>query len=85
MKKRRNRTGFALGEKLVFLRKERGWRQQDFAKEFSKFNENRREYGISVVSSWEQNYRAPTMHTLVSLADFYDVSLDYLFGRSDER
>lgn len=32
---------------------------------------------------YEYGEREPNMATLVALADFFDVSLDYLVGRSD--
>ena len=32
-------------------------------------------------SYYEQNKREPSIETLIKLADYYDVSLDYLVGR----
>ena len=32
---------------------------------------------------YEYGEREPSMSTLIALADFFDVSLDYLVGRSD--
>lgn len=32
---------------------------------------------------YEKNQREPTLSVLIALADFFDVSLDYLVGRSD--
>ena len=44
--------------------------------------------GAGVVMRAYQRYeygeREPQLSTLVRIADFYDVSLDYLAGRSDE-
>lgn len=37
------------------------------------------------VSAYEQGKHAPSMKTLVKLADIFDVSIDYLVGRSDIR
>ena len=41
--------------------------------------------GISEVGlqNYENGRRKPAFDVLISLADFYDVSLDYLVGRSD--
>jgi transcriptional regulator with XRE-family HTH domain len=39
----------------------------------------------STVSKYETNVRFPDKKTLVNLADFFDVSLDYLLCRSDIR
>lgn len=33
---------------------------------------------------YEKGEREPSMSTLIALADFFDVSLDYLVGRSDD-
>lgn len=33
---------------------------------------------------WEYGNTKPTFDVLIALADFFDVSLDYLVGRSDE-
>ena len=42
--------------------------------------------GISEVGlqNYENGRRKPAFDVLIALADFYDVSLDYLVGRSDE-
>lgn len=42
--------------------------------------------GISLrtYQRYEYGEREPSMSTLISLADYFDVSLDYLVGRSDD-
>lgn len=42
--------------------------------------------GIQVRSyqAYESGEREPGVKNLIALADFYDVSLDYLMGRTDE-
>ena len=42
--------------------------------------------GISEVGlqNYENGRRKPAFDVLISLADFYDVSIDYLVGRSDD-
>lgn len=42
--------------------------------------------GISqqAISQFEKEVTYPHCNTLVALADFFDVSLDYLTGRSDD-
>ena len=42
--------------------------------------------GISLMTyyRYERGEREPSLSVLVALADFYDVSLDYLVGRSDD-
>lgn len=39
---------------------------------------------IRAYQRYEYGEREPQLSTLVRIADFYDVSLDYLAGRSDE-
>lgn len=34
---------------------------------------------------YETGYRKPKIETLIKLADFYNVSIDYLVGRSDKQ
>ena len=36
------------------------------------------------VGHWETGYRVPPLDVLIALADYFDVSLDYLVGRSDD-
>ena len=38
----------------------------------------------SVVANWENNRSLPSIYDLIELADFYQVSIDYLLGREDE-
>lgn len=66
-----------LGERLKKLRKERGLLQKDIAK---MLNISTSAYGY-----YEQNKRDPDTKTLQLLADFYNVSVDYLLGRTDIR
>lgn len=44
------------------------------------------ELGISIMTyyRYERGEREPSLSTLVALADLFDVSLDYLVGRSDD-
>lgn len=35
----------------------------------------------STYTNWETGKRVPKIDTLIKIADFYDVELDYLFGR----
>lgn len=66
-----------LGNILSKLRKNKGLSQRAFANAF----------GISsgAVAMWETNKRLPDIETLIRLAEFYDVSLEYLLGRSEEK
>lgn len=63
-------------ERLVELRKSRGLTQRQVYEgvSMSMLGYQRYEYGT----------REPSFQKLIALADFYDVSLDYLVGRSDD-
>ena len=65
------------GQRLKALRKEKNLRQKDVAELISctERNYQKMEYG---------EVNIPSL-TLIKLADYYDVSLDYLVGRSEER
>lgn len=62
-----------IGENLKSLRKSMGLTQQQVA---DKLNIPRVNY-----TRYETNASNPDFQTLVALADFYDVSLDLIFGR----
>ncbi|GJM71830.1 transcriptional regulator [Paenibacillus macerans] len=38
----------------------------------------------TIVSHWERGTRTPSLEVACALADYFDVSLDYLVGRSDD-
>ena len=64
-------------DRLKALRKEKRFTQREMG-----------EYlGITMraYQSYEQGSRYPEFPGLINLADFFDVSLDYLVGRSDHR
>ena len=63
-------------ERLLALRKARKVSQTDVAKEVGiSFHSYRR---------YETDEREPNAQTIVALADFFNVSTDYLLGRKDE-
>lgn len=62
--------------RLKQLREDAGYSsQQSFANKF----------GVSqaAVGNWEAGSRKPDMNTLIKLADFFNVSVDYLIGHSN--
>lgn len=81
----RDRATYQIGGRLALLRKEKGYSQAEFSKEFALFCGQSKPVVMTTVSSWEQNHRQPPMQTIVQLAMFYNVSCDYLFGITDKR
>ena len=65
------------GQRLKALRKEKGLKQIEMAEFLGRTDRNyqKMEYG---------EINVPGL-TLIKLADFFDVSIDYLVGRSEER
>ena len=63
-------------ERLLQLKQERKLLQKDIAASI----------GLSLrgYQYYEKGQREPTLSTLIALADFFDVSLDYLVGRSED-
>lgn len=66
-----------LAERLKELRKERGLRQEHVAVAL--------DISMSAYCNYEQGKREPNASVLCRMADYYDVTTDYLLGRSDQR
>ncbi|MBR6613142.1 MAG: helix-turn-helix transcriptional regulator [Clostridia bacterium] len=66
-----------LGNRLKELRIEHKLQQTELADKFG--------ISQSAVTSYERGVREPNCDLLVKFADYYDVSLDYLLGRTDKR
>ena len=64
-----------LGQRLRELRLQNNLKQEDLQKKFS--------LSSGCYSLYENDKRKPANETLIKFADFYDVSLDYLLGRTD--
>ena len=64
-----------LGEKIKLLRKQKNISQDDFAKMMG--------YSRSLIANWERDLRDPDTAALVKMADFFNVSVDYLLSRED--
>lgn len=62
--------------RLKTLRENMGLSQYKFADEIG--------VAQSTVGMWESGKREPDFHTAQILADFFNVSIDYLVGRTDE-
>ena len=62
--------------RLFELRKERGLSQRDVAIEFN--------VSQSTYNNWENANTQPSIEQLIALARFFEVSVDYLVGNSDD-
>lgn len=65
------------GKLLSQLRKEKGILQKEVA--------NHLNMTVATVSNYEKGVHLPDLNTLIMLADFFDVSTDYLLQRTEYR
>lgn len=63
------------GDRLKSLRNNRGLSQMDFAKQIG--------ISKSAVNMYERGEREPSFEILETIADYFNVDLDYLIGKSE--
>ena len=63
------------GERLRELRLGKGMTQKEFAAVLNVSG--------NTIHSWETDKQEPSMFMLIVISNFFDVSLDYLFGKAD--
>ena len=63
-------------DRLRTIRKDKGVTQKQVAQAIGTTEQNYQRY--------ERGSQQPTLPVLLALADYFDVSLDYLVGRSDD-
>lgn len=63
-------------EKLMFLRKERGWSQEELGDRVSVTRQT--------VSKWELGQTTPELAKLIELSELFQISIDELVGREKE-
>ena len=66
----------SFSERIKYLRIEKGLGQEELAKELG--------VSASVISRWENGLREPSMSSLIAIANYFHVSIDYLAGLTDE-
>lgn len=64
-----------LGDRLKNLRIEKGISQTELAKQFN--------IARSTLSQYESNQRTPSDEIKIKLSEYFNVSLDYLLGKTD--
>ena len=65
-----------VGERLKVLREGVGHSQKDLGKKIGVTQ--------SAINRYENNQSEPTYKSLLFFADYFDVSMDYIFGRTDQ-
>lgn len=66
-----------IGRRIKHLRKEMNLLQKDLAEKLNLTQQT--------ISLYESEKRQPDYETLQKIADFFNVSVDYLLGRTDEK
>lgn len=64
-------------KRLKVLRKEKGYTQAELAKCINS--------SLSKIAMWETEKRDPVKEDLLVLSELFDVSIDYLLGKTDNR
>ena len=64
-----------LSNRLIKLKKDKNLLQKDIAKDVN--------LSLRAYQYYELGQREPTASVLIALADYFDVSIDYLVGRTD--
>lgn len=64
-------------ERLVLLRKELNLTQEEFAEKIG--------YTRTAVSAWEIGRNEPSNSDVIKIAEFFNVTTDYLLGKTDIR
>lgn len=70
-----SKNNLEFGKLLAKLRKEKGVLQKEVA--------NYLNMTVATVSNYEKGVHLPDLNTLIMLADFFDVSTDFLLQRTD--
>ncbi|WP_088809876.1 MULTISPECIES: helix-turn-helix domain-containing protein [Listeria] len=65
-----------LSERLTSLREDRGWTKTLVIHKLGLKN-------LGTYANWEYGTREPDAQMIVKLSDLYDVSTDYLLGKSN--
>ena len=66
----------SFAERLRALRNAKQLTLKEFSKEIGRPPQS--------INNWEMAGSSPSLETLWQLADYFDVSMDYLMGRSDD-
>lgn len=72
-------------ERLRQLRKDRGMSQQELADQLRLLTADSKGLSKSSINMYERGEREPGFETLETIADYFNVDMDYLLGRSDSK
>ena len=72
-------------ERLKQLRQEVGLSQMEFSKQLKLYIKDSKGGSKSSINMYERGEREPGLEILEAMADYFNVDLDYLLGKSDHR
>ena len=72
------------GLRIKALRSRKELSQNELAVQFSTYMGKVQPLTAMTISSWETGRKLPPAETLIQLADFFGVSVDYILGRTSE-
>lgn len=73
-----------VGIRLKLLRNKHGYTQQELADALTKRLGKNKPMASMTISSWECGRKLPPAETMIELAGFYGVSVDYILGKDTE-
>lgn len=74
-----------LAERIKVLRQEKQMNQSELALDFSRYIGRKSDYSLTTISAWELGRKTPPLITLYKLADYFNCSVDYLCGMTNDR
>ncbi len=66
------------------LRQDRGLSQEQFGDSFAEFLSREQSYSLMTISNWETGRKLPPADTIISLAQYFGCSTDYILGLSND-
>lgn len=77
-----NNRNNLFANRLKSVRLSKKMKQSEFCESFSIFTGRDKKLPVSTLSSWELGAKRPNYETLIQLADYLGVTVDFLVGRT---
>lgn len=78
----KNDRSSEFAKRLKVLRKASGMKQSEFCEALAAYIGKGTRIPISTLSSWELGEKRPTYEIMIEIANYFNVSLDFLLGRT---
>ncbi len=70
--------------RLALLRHEKGLTQQELANILSELENRGKSYSLLAISGWESGDKYPSVKTIITLCEYFNISADYLLGLTED-